>query len=56
LLKWKICTNDNPTIDLETAQGYCVFVSLLVENGMITQEVHLVAPGRYSQIGKGKGC
>jgi hypothetical protein len=46
-------------IDLESMQGYCIricqFELEVVENGMITQEVHLVAPGN-SQIGKGKGC
>jgi hypothetical protein len=48
LYKWRFTT-----IDLESAQGYChTYLSVwmeVVENGMITQEVHLVAQV-YSQI------
>jgi cell division protein FtsZ len=42
------------TIDLESAQGYCIricqFELEVVENGMITQEVHLVAPSGIARL------
>jgi cell division protein FtsZ len=43
-------------IDLESAQGYCIricqFELQAVENGMITQEVHLVAPSGIARLAK----
>jgi cell division protein FtsZ len=43
-------------IDLESAQGYCVricqFELEVVENGMITQEVHLLAPSGIARLAK----
>jgi cell division protein FtsZ len=46
-------------IDLESAQGYCIricqFELELVENGMITQEVHLLAPSDIARLAKDRG-
>jgi cell division protein FtsZ len=44
------------TIDLETSQGYCVricqFELEVVENEMITEEVHLLAPSGITRLAK----
>jgi cell division protein FtsZ len=46
-------------IDLESAQGYCIricqFELELVENGMITQEVDLLAPSGIARLAKERG-
>jgi cell division GTPase FtsZ len=45
-------------IDLESAQGYCIricqFELEVVENGVITQEVHLVAPSGIARLAKAR--
>jgi cell division protein FtsZ len=46
-------------IDLESAQGYCIricqFELVVLENAMITQEVHLLSPSGLARVAKERG-